>query len=226
MNEKLNPNRLVRWIREILSWLAEGKIVVMFVLIPVSTVFFIISMSYSEISIIISGLLLQILGMIFTIKGLFGIRAYFKEPLLLDLFIKWLNKFPKLKNNYTIHAGAGRITASVSLKATGEVWSPDNKGQSIDKRIEYIYRNFERIRNRLVEHDKSIENIIEIQKLYKKTVAEEKKKMEDKFQSDLKSLHTSDLIPSLVGLIWLMIGITMSTLAPELAGWLKILTRK
>ncbi len=49
---------------------------------------------------------------------------------------------------------------------------------------------------------------------HKRQVAAAQNNMKEKIRSDLESLHMSDLMKSLVGLIWLTVGITMSTLAP------------
>ena len=50
---------------------------------------------------------------------------------------------------------------------------------------------------------------------------EQAKKIENEIHSELELLHTGDLIPAVVVLVWLIVGITMSTMAPELYQWLK-----
>lgn len=52
-----------------------------------------------------------------------------------------------------------------------------------------------------------------------KNTAECVKRTEEEVHSNLESLYTSDLLPALVGLVWLTVGITMSTLSTELSRW-------
>lgn len=174
----------------------------------------------SDISIRLAGYVLQLIGMIFAIRGLLSIRAHFGQTLLRKIFLNWLKRFPKWKRNVI----AGVLSANLALvgmKARGEVWTPDNSDQPIEKRIEGIVKNLERIRTEQCEHANSIDELRQSHEEHKKTVAEQAKKMEDEIHSELESLHTSDLITSVIGLVWLTVGITMSTMAPELYQWLK-----
>lgn len=107
------------------------------------------------------------------------------------------------------------------MAARAEVWTPDKLDQPIEKRIDGIVQNLERIRSAQREHTNLIDELKRGYEKHKKEVDEQTKKLENEIRTDLESLHTSDLITSLVGLIWLTVGITMSTMAPELYRWLK-----
>ena len=71
------------------------------------------------------------------------------------------------------------------------------------------------------EHTNSIDELKQSHEEHKKKVAEQAKKIENEIHSELELLHTGDLITSVVGLVWLTVGITMSTMAPEIYQWLK-----
>lgn len=174
---------------------------------------------HSEESIRISGYVLQLSGMAFAIRGLLGIREHFGQPLLRQLFLQWLRRFPEWKRNVSISAEGSMLSIS-GMKGRLEVWIPDDPEKSIEQRIEGLVKNLDRIHDKLIEHDHAIDHIRDSHEEHKKQVAEEQVKMRKKIQSDLESLHTSDLITSLVGLVWLTVGITMSTLAPEFFKWL------
>lgn len=174
---------------------------------------------HSETSIRIAGYVLQFIGMAFAIRGLLGIRVHFGQPLLRRLLLDWFKRFPKWKRDIVIGVGAGHL-ALVDMKARAEVWSPDDPNKPTEQRIDAILKNTERLRSEIREHAKSIDELKDRHEEHKKQVAEENRKIKKDIQSDLESLHTSDLITSLVGLVWLTLGITMSTLAPELSKWL------
>lgn len=217
----LKINQLSRWITDFWRWLAEGKIVLMCILVLIAVATLGIVTWHSETSIRVAGYVLQFIGMIFAIRGLLGVRAYFGQPLLRQLFLDWLKRFPKWKRDAVIGSSRVVMVGHGSLIVRGGVWSPDNPDQPIEKRIEGILNNLEQIRKAQRAHDGAIEELRDRHEEHKKNVKQENKNMEKKIRSDLEYLHTSDIITSLVGLIWLTVGISMSTMALELSKWIQ-----
>ncbi len=211
-------NRLRQWIVELWRWLTEGKIIFICLLVIAVAVFLGFFVWQSEVSIKRAGYFLQLIGMLFAINGLLNIRKHFRQPLLSTLFYDWLKRSPIWKRNVVPSASA-TIQISGTAKARAEVWIPDDADQSMEKRIVAIIKNLERIKSEQRDHASSIDEIKDSLEEHKESAAERNKKMEERIHSDLESLHTSDLIPSLVGLVWLTIGITMSTMALELHKW-------
>jgi hypothetical protein len=84
-----------------------------------------------------------------------------------------------------------------------------------------LVRNLEQIRNEQRNHADSIDELSWSHEKHKKQVAQQAKNTEGEIRSDFESAHTSDLLPSLVGLVWLTVGIIMSTMPPEIYEWLK-----
>jgi hypothetical protein len=150
---------------------------------------------------------------------LLGIRAHFGQPLLREVFINWLKRFPKLKKNVVIGTGTAHLGLA-GMKARVEVWSPDDPSLPIEERIKKIINNLDRIRIEQGTHAKLIEDLKDSHEEHKKKITEKTKQIEENIHSELESLHTSDLITSLVGLVWLTVGITMSTMSQELYKWL------
>ena len=209
-------NRSYKWIAEIWHWLVKDNIVLMGFLILLLSVILSLYTWCNESSIRWGGYLLQFLGMVIAIHILHEVRKHFKLPSFRQTFFNWAKRFPKWKKNIVIGAGSAEI-AVMGMKAQCEVWTPDDPDISIEKRIERILKNLDRIRKEQSEHGRSIEDLKKSLEGHKKKVAEENKKLRDKFQSDLESLHASDILTSLVGLVWLMVGITLSSMAAEIA---------
>jgi len=208
------------WVLEIWRWLAEGEIVFMCLLVITAAVVLGFYTWRSEVSIRSAGYLLQLIGMIFAIRGLLSIRAHFGQTLLRKIFLNWLKQFPKWKRNFVLEINSAD-SASVGTKLSLEIWTPDNSEQPVEKRIEGIVKNLERIRTEQHEHTNSIDELKQSHEEHKKKVAEQAKKIENEIHSELELLHTGDLITSVVGLVWLTVGITMSTMTPEIYRWLK-----
>lgn len=212
-------HRLQQWVIEIWRWLAEAKIVIMCLLVIVMAIALGFGTWRTPVSIRWAGYVLQLVGMIFAIRGLLSIREHFGQTLLRKLLWNWLKRFPKWKRS--TDAGAGAVNVALTgVASKTEVGSVGILEQSLEKRIEGLERNQEIIRIELREHTNSIDKLENSHKEHKKEVDEKFKKTEGKIQSDLELLHTSDLMASLAGLVLLTVGITMSTMAPELSKWL------
>lgn len=211
--------RLRQWFTAIWCWLAEAKLVFTCILVIAAAIILGFVTWSSEASIRSAGYALQFIGMLFAVRGLLGIRAHFGQPLLRKLLISWFQRFPKWKRNVVIGAGSVQVGLA-GMKGRAEIWNPDNPDKSIEERIDSIIKNQERIRNEQSEHAKLIDELKDSHEEHKKNITEKTKSIEENIRTELESLHTSDLITSLVGLVWLTVGITMSTMAPELHQWL------
>ena len=100
---------------------------------------------HSEESIRVAGYSLQLIGMIFAIRGLLGIREHFGQPLLRQLVLQWVKRFPRWKRNVVVGVGAGYLTMA-GMKDRVEVWTPDDPKKPIEQRIKAIIKNLDRIR--------------------------------------------------------------------------------
>lgn len=211
--------KLRRWLIDVWRWLAEAKLIFMGALVVLAVTLCGFVAWHSEESIRIAGYSLQFMGMIFAVRGLLKIREHFGKPLLRKLVFQWLKRFPRWKRDIVIALGTAHL-GMAGMKGRAEVWNPDDPEKPIEQRIAAIIKNLDRVREEQREHAHSIDKLKESHEEHKKQVAEEQNNMKETIRSDLESLHTSDLITSLVGLVWLTVGITMSTLAPELSQWL------
>lgn len=199
-------------------WIAEGKVAFMGLLVLAAALLLGMFTWQCEASIRISGFVLQLTGMVFAISGLLQIRAHFGQTSLRGLFVEWLKRFPTWKRR--IGGSAAVVSSKPTSKGIGISWIPDNPGHSIDKRIDAVVANLDHLRDAQTKQLTAVKKLEDSHENHKKEVTEKTKRLETKLHTDLESLHTSDLLTSLVGLVWLTIGILLSTLAPELTRWL------
>jgi hypothetical protein len=212
----MNFIRSKSWLRDIFLWAYEARLAFLCFIVLLLAFLFGFYMWPSEQSIRTSGFGLQIIGMVFAIRGLLKIRAHFGQPTLRRLSKAWLYRFPKWKKDTVIDVVAGDVVM-VGEIARVELWAPDNPEDSLEKRINGVIRNVERLK---AEQNKNSDQITELQKNQEKHQKEQEHarvNMENQIRSDLESLHTNDIVLSLVGLVWVIFGIFMSTMSQELS---------
>lgn len=212
--------RFGNWLVALWRWLGEGKVIFMCLLVLAAAMSLGGFALRTEASSRVAGFVLQLLGMVFAIRGLLGVRVHFGHEPLRTLFVDWLKRFPRWQRNTVISMGAANMGSMTGMKASLEVWAKDDSTLALEQRVERLVNNLERVRTEQRHHAELIDNLRSEHEEHKKLVADQTKNLEHDLRSDLEKIHTSDLITSLVGLVWLTAGIIMSTLAPELAQWL------
>ena len=175
----------------------------------------------SEQSIRLAGLVLQILGMCLALLGLLSIREHFYLPRLRVLLIKWWKERPKWDKVINLHV-KNTIISVKTYPAHFETWVPDDPDKSNHERLSAIIQNIDGMRELQRTFASRIDQLEESHKTHKTNVAKENEALKNDFQTQLRTLHTSDFMLSLVGLIWLTVGIFLSTMAPELAKYFTV----
>lgn len=163
----------------------------------------------------ISGYFLQLAGMLITMHGLVALRKYFKLSPFYKLFISWLKRCPARKKHYVKASGTSTVATSI-LEAKGHVWTPDHPELSLEKRMTAMDKNQERLKEDLNTQEQQINAL---KKNFAENKIQTKKDVEDidqKYHRTLKDIHLTGMLVYLVGLIWLTIGISLSSLSPEI----------
>lgn len=206
-------NRIFSWMNDILHWLEEGKDIFLCFLAFLFAVSLCMLLR-NEPSIRLAGTFLQAIGMIFAIQGLLGVMAHFGEPPLRQHLVNWLERRPKWKKSHVLRIES-KVTNISNGKAKLDVWTQDYPDKQLETRIEGIIKNLSRIKEEQEKHANSIEELQDCYRDLQTTVIKENKNTSETIHSELKSLHTGNAIKSLGGLLLIMIGIIISTLAPE-----------
>ena len=164
----------------------------MCLIVVISAIFLGVHTWCSELSIRTAGYALQLIGMVFAIRGLLSIRIHFGQPLLRKGFLDWLSRFPKWKGKVVVEVGDMNVHISL-MAARPEVWTPDRPDQPIEKRVDSIIQNLDRIRKTQREQTNLINELQKSYEKHKKAITKQVKETEDKIQTDRKSFHTSVL---------------------------------
>ncbi len=212
--------KLMGWLQRLWEWIAEAKFVLLgFLLVFIALAFSLIFLR-TESAIRSTGYALQLLGMILAIRGVVGIRQFFGKPSIKSVVIDWFKRFPKWKNDQRIELQGAFHSVSGST-ASLEVWANDDPSLTVEQRLNAIVRNQERLRKEQRQQEKSLISINESLEDHKKKTEAEYNRVTREFHTRLELLHTNELTLSLVGLVFLTIGITLGTLSPEIFSWLQ-----
>lgn len=212
--------KLTGWCRRLREWVAEAKISLFGLMFVTVALVLSLAVLRTESAIRCTGYVLQLVGMVLAIRGLVGIRQFFGQPSIWSTVADWFRRFPMWKKDVRIDLQGGAVSVSGG-RASLEIWAKDDASLTVEQRLDAIARNQERLREEQRQQEKSLISISDNLEDHKKKTEAEYNRVSREFNTRLESLHTSELTLSLVGLVFLTIGITLGTLSPEIAGWLK-----
>lgn len=197
--------KIKRWLIQLLHWAREAYPVIIFLAVVALGYIMAFVFWRSEFSIRLSGVVLQFIGMFLAIQGL---------RTLWPSIVSWLRRFPRWGGQNISSLGIATSSES-ALGLIVEVWRPDGTEHPTEERIARIVRNLETIRNEISQHNSSIRNLNRML-IEQETNINEHTENARKERKQLESLHTNGLFMSLLGLVWITLGIIVSTFAPEI----------
>lgn len=174
----------------------------------------------SERSVRLTGLVLQILGIATVVWGISVTRALFGHVSVASVILNWAQRCPLLKQTHSL-SGSVSVSVASSLKASGYQTNNPPANATVDQRLESLERNVQLIHDRISgaqnEFDSDIKKASEalgIEAAVRETA--DRRLNETLQETSLGGVHISA-----IGALWLFVGVTLSTAAPEIAGWIQ-----
>lgn len=212
--------QVVIWLRAFLLWLAEARLtwIALFVLVSALIVSF--RPSASEFQIRFTGLILQWLGIGTVAYGIRQIRQLFGRPGILKLFWGWISRFPPWPRHMVSATGTGAIESRMA-SVRGFGWSEIDPTAAIDERVDALTKNVERLYRLLIQAQTDIDK--ELRKHSDTLSHEQETRAKDDIHLRLRleAAETGGLHVSLIGVLWLLLGVFLSTVSGEIAQWVK-----
>lgn len=210
--------RFLTWIFNVLRWTGKWwRLWIALCPLAIGVLSLTFWLSASEPGWRLTGLALQVLGIITVLWGIKRTRVFFGQPGWLARARQRFSEFPRLRpRHYTMSGLSGGITMTGSASGL-VVHSPKNL--PVEDRLEALENE---VRLRKVETEKlRAETDQKVSKLSdgirdeKQLRAEEYKRLNEK----MKNTATGDLWLAQMGAVWLFIGVLLSTASVELAKW-------
>lgn len=167
----------------------------------------------------LTGLLLQLFGIGTVIWGINETRAFFGHASIVKIVSAWLQRFPHFpkKITVTMHATLPGLLGSMSAR----IVTSCKADRTIEERVEAFEKSLALTNEKIDSAKKYLDQKIT------KTIATIKQEEQTRAAEDLhihkkiEATSTGGVHISLIGAIWLFVGVTLSTASPEISGWLK-----
>jgi hypothetical protein len=213
--------RVVVWLKALFHWcLAEFRLVWLALLVLGAAGFITFRTGGNEILIRYTGLALQWLGLLTVVDGIRKTRKLFGRPGPLQLLREKASRFPRWRRDAFIYAGTGAMTISGG-SATARGWHKVDPAAPIQEQVDALTRNVENMNERLIHIQK--ESDAELRKHSESLRQEQqvREKGDNKLRQLMEAAETGGLDISLIGLIFLFIGLLLSTASPEISQWVR-----
>jgi hypothetical protein len=212
----LNYSRL----KALWPWLAEARYawLALFVIAIASIVS--LRPGAGEPLIRLTGLFLQLLGICTVIWGISETRKLFGHPPFASKAKDWLHRFPLLRRDVVIGASCASLSASF-LKARAFGTHGPGENPTTEARLAALEKNINALHDRITATQKEMDQEF--------TKAADALKHEEQIRQEadaaiagrLEATGTGGVHISLIGASWLVVGVILSTAAPEIAALFK-----
>ena len=208
---------VLRWLHALANWLREASLVWVTALV-LATAGLGAFWLRSEPAFRWIGLFLQLLGIATVAWNIRGTRTLFGRPSAVALAAQWLRRRPRFRPPVNV-AVAGGTLGRLSSRARVDVWSDadPHAASALEARIDAAEKNLSRLRDRLndlkLETELNLERQVYALEQEKRERANDDKNIRDK----LETAQAGGLQISVVGVVWLVVGVIMSTIPGELA---------
>jgi hypothetical protein len=205
------------WLKRVVAWLAEAQRL----WLALFTVLLVVVLSWLtvpgwETRLRIAGCCLELLGLAIVAYGLRDTRKLFRQPSLLQLWRDWLARFPTFYRHIHVVAATGTFTlGGDALTAFGSVsLSPT---ASLDERVIALEKNLNQTNALVQQMQKQREEDTRKQAAALDSERRARETEDEKNQRLLEEALAGGLHLETIGVVWLLIGIILSTLSTELA---------
>lgn len=203
-------------LKPVLAWLGEAKYFWLALAVVAIALLLAVRPAASQQLIRLTGLGLQILGILTVVWGISETRALFGHPSVLRKTMAWMGRFPLPRRSKTVHVSASGV-AVASASARAHVIHGPGSNPTVEKRLEALEKNITSLHQRISELEQELER--SAQRVTDDLRNEQKvRSAEDQqIRQTLEATGTGGVHISAIGALWLLVGVILSTGAPEIA---------
>ena len=212
--------KLLTWLKSILHWLVEWWLFGLGFLVVAAPVAFIVFVGAGEAAIRYTGMGLQLLGIGTVAWGIHTTRKEFGHPSVFAAWRKRLNRFPPFGGRVVTGSGHATLSAlTASARGCSSVVAGANP--TVDERVQALEENLKLVNDWVSQTQNEMDQEFRKQCDALKQEQQVRSDEDQHIRAKMESTETGGLHISAMGALWLFIGVIMSTIPSELAGWLK-----
>ena len=165
---------------------------------------------------------LQLFGVATVALGLRETRKLFGYPHFFQLTLTWAKRFPKYHLK-PITAEANLTLPAIEMSMSGYTWRTSDPNAPIEKRLEAIEANLSDLNARFNQAQQRQDHEILKTRSQLDEERDFREKEDNETRKKLEAAQTGGLRISAVGLVWLSLGIIMSSTSVEIAKFIKLM---
>jgi hypothetical protein len=209
------PPRLQSWLKAVLRWLVEPRLFWVAVSVVAFAGLLVLRPGVRELEVRVIGLTLEWLGIGTVAYGIRETRKLFGHPSARQLARAWMLRFPRWRRRVVVGAGAGSIGIS-GASAQMYVWSNVDPAAPLQEQLNAVARNTERLNERLNQLQSEVDKDLLKHSEALQREQESRARADSDLQLRLEAAETGGLHITFMGVVWLFVGVTLSTLSSEI----------
>jgi len=162
-----------------------------------------------------AGLILQLMGIASVGWGIVQTRRLFGHPRLAQVARAWLGRFPSWKPGPREASCEAATSARFSVEGYAESKAPPDA--TLEQRVTVLEDNLRRANDRMSSINERLKKKTSELSAELRAESQSRASSDRSLRQQLESASTGGLRLSAVGAIWLMVGVTMSTIPSELS---------
>jgi hypothetical protein len=204
-------------IKAVGPWLADGKYVWFATVTNLLAVAVAIQLGAGEGAFRITGLVLQVCGILTIIWGISETRALFGHASLAAKIKAWFQRFPLRRRHLVMAAGRGDFVATMG-NARAYVTHTAGTNPTLEARVEALEKNIASLQNQITAVEAELDQGFHKVREELRSEVQTREANDKKLGEQIEASATGGIYISAIGASWLFVGVVLSTLAPELAG--------
>ena len=209
--------RLPGWMREVGAWISAGRLGWAAVLAPFAVLLcFWFVLPCWEPRIRLSGMVLELAGLLTVAWGLGETRKHFHQPSLFAGVRAYITRFPSWRRHIVLRAEAAAFLAAGSSTMTGRVTTSQEAG-TIEDRVTFLEKQVARLSTEQLEINRKF---TDAERKHEASIQSESEKREvgdAHTRKQLEEAVAGGLHLEMTGAAWILVGIVLATASNEIA---------
>lgn len=204
------------WVRALVCWLSEPKYLWFAIIVTLAPLVVCILLGPTERIIRMSGLVLQLLGVGTVISEIRGTRKLFNLPSLLTIARCWFARVPRFREQTTPISFHATLPAMECL-FRGYEMNECGVDASVEDRLAVLEKNIILTNQRINQTQREMDDAIRDANNALEQEVNKRASEDQSIHDKLEATGTGGIHISAIGVLWLLVGVTLSTASQEIA---------